>query len=248
MRRCETWPCVFSGACFSEQMNHRCSFFPGFLSNGSIDQSRYSGRLPALFCMWEALEPRAPKYPMFKLSGFTNHTIHDFGNQKPKVLGTWTLWGGSFQNAAFVQAGGSALTTMCFPAQLAESKTRQSGSKHHEPASILRIVRPWYGWTKSMSFRPSSNITSGNFRAPLRQASWTIVPPLRDLALRPLGEGFRILGGGSCPSPGPGLLRHRPNRDLLKVSLAQICEHCALAASDSIGTSGKVKCSNVGLV
>ena len=36
--------------------------------------------------------PRGSKYPIFKVSCPKDHLEYGFWNQKPEVLGTWTLW------------------------------------------------------------------------------------------------------------------------------------------------------------
>ena len=38
-------------------------------------------------------EPRGSKYPILKASGSKNHILNGFRDQKPQILGTWTLWG-----------------------------------------------------------------------------------------------------------------------------------------------------------
>ena len=40
----------------------------------------------------ECTLPRGSKYPIFEVSGPQNHTLNGFWNQKPQMLGTWTLW------------------------------------------------------------------------------------------------------------------------------------------------------------
>ena len=43
--------------------------------------------------MWPATSssPRGSKYPIFKDSGPKNHTLDGFWDQRPQILGTWTL-------------------------------------------------------------------------------------------------------------------------------------------------------------
>ena len=36
--------------------------------------------------------PRGSKYPIFEVSRPQNHTINGFWDERPQILGTWTLW------------------------------------------------------------------------------------------------------------------------------------------------------------
>ena len=35
---------------------------------------------------------RGSKYPIFGVSGSKNHTVNGIWDQRPQMLGTWTLW------------------------------------------------------------------------------------------------------------------------------------------------------------
>ena len=38
------------------------------------------------------IPPRGSKYPIFEVSGSTNHTLKGIWDQRASILGTWTLW------------------------------------------------------------------------------------------------------------------------------------------------------------
>ena len=36
--------------------------------------------------------PKGPTYGLLEISGFSYHTSYGFWNQKPQILGTWTVF------------------------------------------------------------------------------------------------------------------------------------------------------------
>ena len=42
--------------------------------------------------------PRRSKYPIFEVSGSKSHTLNGIWDQRPSILGTWTLWVWASQN------------------------------------------------------------------------------------------------------------------------------------------------------
>ena len=72
--------------------------------------------------------PRRSKYPLFKDSSPVNHTLHGFLDQKPQILGTWTLIGQQFQD------GSHAIATV------GQSSEKTCSPKENEVAAKCRVL------------------------------------------------------------------------------------------------------------
>ena len=71
--------------CFSK-------LFANFRLDVGLGQTRHCLN-PRVLSVTTGSKPRAPKYPVFEVSGSPNHILKGFWNQKPQTVGTWTLHG-----------------------------------------------------------------------------------------------------------------------------------------------------------